>query len=158
MARKGFTVDLNKPLVHQVGDLGETYQEWVHTPILTEKSPRFFKSDFMEGKHLSLSHPWLPSQAPYGWFASRDSTFRSCSSYRNGSALLGGGLVGYVIYDTTHFYLHHGHPNNHSLKSLKKYHMNHHFRIQNKGFGITTKLWDRVFETLPKTKAADKSG
>ncbi|KAE8689520.1 Fatty acid 2-hydroxylase 1 [Hibiscus syriacus] len=48
MAEKGFTVDLNKPLVFQVGHLGETYQEWVHTPILTQESPRFFESDLME--------------------------------------------------------------------------------------------------------------
>ncbi|KAL4340766.1 hypothetical protein GQ457_08G019920 [Hibiscus cannabinus] len=48
MAGKEFSVDLNKPLVFQVGHLGETYQEWVHTPILTVESPRFFKSDFIE--------------------------------------------------------------------------------------------------------------
>ncbi|MBA0627357.1 hypothetical protein Godav_004881 [Gossypium davidsonii] len=48
MAGKEFTVNLNKPLVFQVGHLGEAYQEWVHTPIVTDESPRFFKSDFME--------------------------------------------------------------------------------------------------------------
>ncbi|KAK8559816.1 hypothetical protein V6N13_016550 [Hibiscus sabdariffa] len=153
MFGKEFTVDLDKPLVYQVGHLGETYQEWVHKPILTEESPRFFENEFMEGKHISLSHPWLPPQAPYGWPTLCDSTFTSCSSYHYGSVLLGGGLAGYVIYDTTHYYLHFTHPTNHILKSLKKYHMDHHFRIRNKGFGVTTKLWDRVFETL-----ADKSG
>jgi hypothetical protein len=39
----------------------------------------------------------------------------------------------------------------------QKYHLNHHFRIQNKGFGITSTLWDHVFGTLPSTKTADKS-
>ncbi|KAH1055213.1 hypothetical protein J1N35_033278 [Gossypium stocksii] len=41
---------------------------------------------------------------------------------------------------------------------LQKYHLNHHLRIQNKGFGLTTTLWDRVFGTLPKTKSAEKIG
>ncbi|KAL4335475.1 hypothetical protein GQ457_07G009410 [Hibiscus cannabinus] len=198
MARKGFIVDLNKPLVHQVGHLGETYQEWVHTPILTEKSHRFFKSDFME--MLSRTVWWVVPIVwlPVAFYFIRMSytmghtllivailsvlgafvwTFLEYSFHRflfhidtksywgntfhylihgyhhkhpmdglrlvippleaalvivmfwymcrvlftvsTGSALLGGGLVGYVIYDTTHFYLHHGHPNNHSLKSLK---------------------------------------
>ncbi|BFG28263.1 hypothetical protein CerSpe_145370 [Prunus speciosa] len=31
-------------------------------------------------------------------------------------------------------------------------HLNHHFRIQSKGFGVTSSLWDTVFGTLPSTK------
>ena len=34
--------------VLQVGHLGETYEEWVHQPIVTKKGPRFFHSDFWE--------------------------------------------------------------------------------------------------------------
>ncbi|MBA0662975.1 hypothetical protein Goklo_007036, partial [Gossypium klotzschianum] len=30
--------------------------------------------------------------------------------------------------------------------------------IQNKVFGLTTTLWDRVFGTLPKTKSTEKIG
>lgn len=41
---------------------------------------------------------------------------------------------------------------------LQKYHLNHHFRVQNKGFGITSDLWDRVFGTLPpEAKPGEKS-
>lgn len=32
----------------QVGHLGETYQEWVHQPIVSKEGPRFFESDFWE--------------------------------------------------------------------------------------------------------------
>lgn len=101
--------------------------------------------------------------------------------------LFGGGLLGYVIYDCTHYYLHHGQPSSDPAKYLKvlsslsllkliqphssvscsthtalccvpqKYHLNHHFRIQTKGFGITSTLWDHVFGTLPSTKTVDKS-
>ncbi|KAJ8545288.1 hypothetical protein K7X08_017871 [Anisodus acutangulus] len=69
-------------------------------------------------------------------------------------ALFGGGLLGYVMYDVTHYYLHHGKPTIEVPKSLKKYHLNHHFRIQNKGFGITSSFWDKVFGTLPHSKSA----
>jgi dihydroceramide fatty acyl 2-hydroxylase len=34
-------------------------------------------------------------------------------------ALFGGGLLGYVIYDCTHYYLHHGQPANDVPKNLK---------------------------------------
>ncbi|MCI08746.1 fatty acid 2-hydroxylase-like protein, partial [Trifolium medium] len=30
MVAQNFIVDLNKPLVFQVGHLGEAYEEWVH--------------------------------------------------------------------------------------------------------------------------------
>ncbi|XP_060203118.1 dihydroceramide fatty acyl 2-hydroxylase FAH1-like [Lycium barbarum] len=69
-------------------------------------------------------------------------------------ALFGGGLLGYVMYDVTHYYLHHGQPTSEVPKNLKKYHLNHHFRIQNKGFGITSSFWDKVFGTLPQSKSA----
>nr|KJB29862.1 hypothetical protein B456_005G121600 [Gossypium raimondii] len=80
-----------------------------------------------------------------------------CATPSTTPALFGGGLLGYVMYDVTHYYLHHGQPTNQVPKSLKKYHLNHHFRIQNKGFGITSAFWDRVFGTLPQTKAADRA-
>ncbi|KAE8655516.1 Fatty acid 2-hydroxylase 1 [Hibiscus syriacus] len=236
MAGKGFIVDLNKPLVFQVGHLGEAYQEWVHTPILTEESPQFFESGFAEflsrttwwvvpvvwmpvafyfigmSYTMGLTLPLVAMLSVSGAFVWTfleycihrflfhivtksywGNTFhylihgfhhkhpmdglrlvippleaaivlgmfwylcRLLFTLSMGSALLGGGLSGYVMYDTTHYYLHHGHPTSKILKSLKKYHMNHHFRIQNKGFGVTTTLWDRVFETLPKTKSAEES-
>ncbi|WOL10735.1 dihydroceramide fatty acyl 2-hydroxylase FAH1-like [Canna indica] len=71
-------------------------------------------------------------------------------------ALFGGGLLGYVIYDCTHYYLHHGQPSKEPAKHLKRYHLNHHFRIQTKGFGITSSLWDIVFGTLPPEKSSSK--
>ncbi|CAA6675154.1 unnamed protein product [Spirodela intermedia] len=64
-------------------------------------------------------------------------------------ALFGGELLGYIIYDCTHYYLHHGHPSINSARNLKRYHMNHHFRIQTLGFGVTSSFWDWILETLP---------
>uniref|UniRef100_A0A7N0T403 Fatty acid hydroxylase domain-containing protein n=1 Tax=Kalanchoe fedtschenkoi TaxID=63787 RepID=A0A7N0T403_KALFE len=68
-----------------------------------------------------------------------------------------GRFTGLCVYDVTHYYLHHEQPSREVTKNLKKYHLNHHFRIQNKGFSITSSLWDKVFGTLPQTRSAAKS-
>ncbi|XP_075432734.1 fatty acid 2-hydroxylase [Ascaphus truei] len=66
-----------------------------------------------------------------------------------GLSLFVGGLFGYVAYDMTHYYLHYGSPNKGSyLAWLKSYHVRHHFEHQKSGFGITSTLWDRPFNTL----------
>ncbi|XP_028772926.1 dihydroceramide fatty acyl 2-hydroxylase FAH2 isoform X1 [Neltuma alba] len=228
MVAQNFEVDLNKPLVCQVGYLGEAYEEWVHQPIISKEGPRFFKSDFMEfltrtvwwavpaiwlpvvcysisvsaRKGLAPSHVallvilglciWTLAEYTLHRFLFHIKTssywgntlhylvhgchhkhpmdglrlvfppaataillvpfwnlIKLLSTPSTAPALLGGCLLGYVIYDCTHYYLHHGQPKSHAPKNLKKYHLNHHFRMQNKGFGITSPLWDRIFGTLP---------
>ena len=43
-------------------------------------------------------------------------------------ALLAGALIGYIAYDLTHYYLHHGSPKPGSyFGNLKTYHVAHHF-------------------------------
>ncbi|CAN7115499.1 unnamed protein product [Brassica rapa subsp. narinosa] len=221
MVAQGFTVDLNKPLVFQVGHLGEAYEEWVHQPIVTKEGPRFFHSDFWEFLTLTrwwvIPVIWLPVAC---WCISKSvsmglslteivplialgifiwtfieytlhrflfhiktksywgntahyllhgchhkhpmdhlrlvfppaATAVLCFPFWNlvklfatpstTPALFGGGMLGYVMYDITHYYLHHAQPTRAVTKNLKKYHLNHHFRIQDKGFGITSSLWD----------------
>lgn len=34
-------------------------------------------------------------------------------------AFFGGGLLGYVMYDVTHYYLHHGQPSKETIRNLK---------------------------------------
>ncbi|KAI0008405.1 inositolphosphorylceramide-B C-26 hydroxylase [Xylariaceae sp. FL0662B] len=62
------------------------------------------------------------------------------------TAVFCGGIFGYVCYDLTHYFLHH---QNLPLwyKSLKKYHLAHHFLDYELGFGVTSRFWDRVFGT-----------
>lgn len=235
MVAKGFVVDLDKPLVFQVGHLREAYQEWVHQPIVSKEGPRFFESDFWEfltkNEWYMIPLIWLPVVC---WSISRSvqmgltlleiaplvvlgiviwtlleyslhrflfhietqtywgntihyllhgchhkhpmdglrlvfppaatavlcvpfwNTIRLFATASITPALFGGGLLGYVMYDVTHYYLHHGQPTSKVPRHLKKYHLNHHFRIQDKGFGITSSLWDRVFGTLPQSKTASK--
>ncbi|KAL0640443.1 fatty acid alpha-hydroxylase [Maublancomyces gigas] len=57
-----------------------------------------------------------------------------------------GGVFGYVCYDLTHYFLHHKSLPSY-FRELKKYHLQHHFADFQKGFGVTSKLWDRVFGT-----------
>ncbi|RVW30084.1 Dihydroceramide fatty acyl 2-hydroxylase FAH1 [Vitis vinifera] len=90
-------------------------------------------------------------------FVSYGNLIKFLSTPTTAPALFGGGLLGYVMYDVTHYYLHHGQPSSKVPRNLKKYHLNHHFRIQDMGFGITSSLWDRVFGTLPPSKAPGKS-
>ncbi|KAK3019360.1 hypothetical protein RJ639_004334 [Escallonia herrerae] len=257
-----FIVDLNKPLVFQVGYLGEAYQEWVHQPIVSKEGPRFFEisnphrmvgnstdlapSSMLVRLHVFKDGPFTSSDRVNGciWHFYMDiarvyaasfpiphqnkelllrkllsgetpfiilftvviinipwmgyalfslllqqlfsysqrrlytnvvgyllllltlSPLHNCQFWNlvklmsNPSmtpALFGGGLLGYVMYDVTHYYLHHGQPTSEVPRNLKRYHLNHHFRIQNKGFGITSSLWDKAFGTLPQTKSAEKS-
>ncbi|KAI8625449.1 inositolphosphorylceramide-B C-26 hydroxylase [Xylariaceae sp. FL1651] len=71
------------------------------------------------------------------------------------TAIYCGGIFGYIMYDMTHYFLHH---QNLPLwyKGLKKYHLAHHFLDYELGFGVTSAFWDRIFNTeLPtvvKTK------
>ena len=59
-----------------------------------------------------------------------------------------GTLTMYVLYDLIHYYMHHSSPKMSYWKDLKKYHMQHHYRNGTIGFGVSSKLWDHVFNTL----------
>ncbi|XP_048754990.2 fatty acid 2-hydroxylase-like isoform X2 [Ostrea edulis] len=61
-----------------------------------------------------------------------------------------GSISGYIVYDMIHYYLHHGTPYGSYFKSLKRYHVKHHYQDQQKGFGISSKMWDYPFGTLIK--------
>ncbi|KAI0229103.1 Fatty acid 2-hydroxylase [Lamellibrachia satsuma] len=65
-----------------------------------------------------------------------------------GNAVSAGVAFGYILYDLTHYYLHHGSPTIPYFKRLKHYHVQHHFVNQQKAFGISSKLWDYPFGTL----------
>eukprot|EP00038_Savillea_parva_P022057 m.36686 g.36686 ORF g.36686 m.36686 type:complete len:302 (+) comp5433_c0_seq1:154-1059(+) len=62
-------------------------------------------------------------------------------------AAMSGLLIGYIMYDLTHYYVHHGKPESGYFRRLREHHMQHHFRNQDSGFGITSTLWDYVFSS-----------
>ena len=67
-----------------------------------------------------------------------------------------GFLAGYLIYDMTHYFLHHHKPKSALGKRLRELHMRHHFQDDTTGFGISAPYWDTVFRTFPSK--ARKSG
>ncbi|GME96253.1 unnamed protein product [Ambrosiozyma monospora] len=57
-----------------------------------------------------------------------------------------GGFSGYIMYDVTHYMLHHAKLPKY-FQDLKTYHLEHHYKNYQLGFGVTSKFWDRVFGT-----------
>ena len=67
--------------------------------------------------------------------------------------LLGVGfLIGYLVYDMTHFYVHHYKPKTRVGKLLRELHMRHHFQDHTRGFGVSAPFWDYVFRTPLKRR------
>ncbi|KAL6643898.1 hypothetical protein ACP70R_018664 [Stipagrostis hirtigluma subsp. patula] len=199
MVAEAFTVDLDKPLVFQVGHLEEQYQDWVHQPIVSKEGPRFFENDVLEfltrTKWWAIPLIWLPvvcwslrtsiqmghtitevaMMVVFGillwtlieyllhrflfhiktksyWANTAHYLLHGChhkhpmdglrlvfppaaaailcfpfwnliklfSTPSTTPGLFGGGLLGYVIYDCTHYYLHHGQPSSDPAKHLKE--------------------------------------
>lgn len=63
-------------------------------------------------------------------------------------------LVGYLIYDTTHFVVHHRSVPTGFGKLIKKAHMRHHFLDPDEDYGVSSPLWDIVFRTYGGKKSA----
>ena len=66
--------------------------------------------------------------------------------------LFAGFIAGYLLYDYTHYYLHHFVPKSNLDKRLREHHMRHHFQDHRYGFGVSSPLWDVVFRTLPRKR------
>lgn len=64
-----------------------------------------------------------------------------------------GFLIGYLFYDMTHYAVHHFNIHNRIWLALKKHHMRHHFQDADKGFGVSSPLWDNIVGTnFPQSK------
>ncbi|GAA96237.1 uncharacterized protein L969DRAFT_43736 [Mixia osmundae IAM 14324] len=62
------------------------------------------------------------------------------------NAGIAGAFVSYVGYDMCHYALHHTKLPQY-LKTMKTYHMYHHYKNPDLGFGVTSKIWDYAFGT-----------
>jgi sterol desaturase/sphingolipid hydroxylase (fatty acid hydroxylase superfamily) len=76
--------------------------------------------------------------------------------HRYAPALAAGFFSGYLIYDTTHYYLHHFRPRGRMGRMLRERHMRHHFQDETCGFGISAPYWDDVFRTASRTRSSPK--
>ncbi len=70
--------------------------------------------------------------------------------------IFGGFIAGYLVYDYTHYYVHHFVPRSEFGKRLREQHMRHHFQDHRYGFGVSTPLWDAVFGTLPRNRPGER--
>lgn len=66
--------------------------------------------------------------------------------YYTAMGVFSGGILGYVIYDLTHYFLHHRNLPS-FYKELKSYHLAHHYQDYELGYGVSSKFWDHVFGT-----------
>jgi 4-hydroxysphinganine ceramide fatty acyl 2-hydroxylase len=58
--------------------------------------------------------------------------------------------IGYLIYDLTHYSLHHIDTSKGKggyFHNLQRYHNQHHFGGEELGFGVSSKFWDIIFRT-----------
>ena len=64
-----------------------------------------------------------------------------------------GFILGYLFYDLTHYAVHHFNIHNKIWLALKKHHMRHHFQDPEKGYGVSSPLWDEIVGTnFPRIK------
>jgi len=64
-----------------------------------------------------------------------------------------GFLFGYIMYGSMHYAIHAFAPPK-FLKALWRNHHLHHYKAPEKGFGVSSVLWDVVFRTVPKKEEA----
>jgi dihydroceramide fatty acyl 2-hydroxylase len=70
---------------------------------------------------------------------------------------LGAGFfAGYLVYDMTHYYLHHFRPRGRLGRMLRERHMRHHFQDETRGFGISAPYWDEVFGTSSRVRRSSQ--
>jgi 4-hydroxysphinganine ceramide fatty acyl 2-hydroxylase len=62
-------------------------------------------------------------------------------------AIWAGKVTGYVLYDCFHYFAHHTSFSMSYLRLMKSYHMYHHYKTPHLGYGVTSKIWDVVFDT-----------
>jgi dihydroceramide fatty acyl 2-hydroxylase len=66
----------------------------------------------------------------------------------NVMAICLGTLIGLTLYDIAHYYCHFGPETSINwINNLKRNHLKHHYRDQNRGFGVTSTFWDQIFGT-----------
>jgi sterol desaturase/sphingolipid hydroxylase (fatty acid hydroxylase superfamily) len=66
--------------------------------------------------------------------------------------LFAGMVIGYLVYDGTHYAVHHFKQTTRVGRFIKRHHMLHHHMDHDGGFGVSSPLWDVVFRTMPSVK------
>lgn len=64
-----------------------------------------------------------------------------------GPVFYAGIATGYLAYDYSHFFIHHGRPRGPWGRLVQRQHFLHHFSDETTNFGVSSPLWDVVFGT-----------
>lgn len=59
-----------------------------------------------------------------------------------------GFILGYLMYGTMHYAIHAWNPPFKWMKPLWRNHHMHHYKDDNKGYGVSSTIWDHVFGTM----------
>lgn len=62
---------------------------------------------------------------------------------------LAGIITGYLVYSFIHFSIHSFKPPFKIFRKLWMHHIDHHYKNGEKGFGVSSPLWDIIFGTMP---------
>lgn len=73
--------------------------------------------------------------------------FRAILGQKILNPLYSGAVSSYIAYDMCHYFFHHGLSRIGLINQMKSYHMAHHYKDYNKGYGVTSILWDVIFHT-----------
>jgi sterol desaturase/sphingolipid hydroxylase (fatty acid hydroxylase superfamily) len=68
----------------------------------------------------------------------------------DGPAVFAGFTLGYLVYDSIHYAVHHFTLRAPVLSFLKKQHLRHHYQDSTKDFGVSSPVWDLVMGTFGK--------
>lgn len=56
-------------------------------------------------------------------------------------------ILGYLFYDISHYAIHHFNLKGAIWKKIKQHHMLHHYQDPDKGYGVSSSFWDKVFQS-----------
>ncbi|MDP9078529.1 MAG: sterol desaturase family protein [Bacteroidota bacterium] len=56
-------------------------------------------------------------------------------------------ILGYLFYDISHYAIHHFNFKGNIWKKIKQHHMLHHYQDPDKGYGVSSPLWDKIFRS-----------
>ncbi len=73
-----------------------------------------------------------------------------------GPVFFAGFVAGYLVYDTTHFVVHHHRCRGRWAAYVKKLHMRHHYVDPDRGFGVSSPLWDVIMGTRQKLRPRNR--
>ena len=104
--------------------------------------------DYPSDKHRLVLPPSVSIPLAFGFYL----LYRSLVPDHHFWGFFSGFLLGYLVYDIGHYAMHHFNFKSGLFKKIKRHHMLHHYEQPEKGFGVSSPLWDKVFGSVFSSK------